>query len=65
MFKPTCRTLSLLMLGCLNLLGQTISSNIIGTVTDQAGAVISNTPVKLTEQGSHAAIVKQLKDALR
>ena len=38
----------LLLLACLGSYGQTTSGTILGTLTDQSGALIPNTPVKLT-----------------
>ena len=41
-------------LGCVNLFGQATSGNIIGTVTDPAGAVVPNVKITITSQNRGA-----------
>lgn len=41
-----------LLLWCASLPGQTISSSIVGTVTDPADAVVPGASVQLTDQGT-------------
>jgi hypothetical protein len=50
--KPTRRTLALLIVACLSVTAQTLSSNIIGTITDPGGAAVTNIRVKLTARAT-------------
>src|SRR5580692_10597050 len=47
MFRQTCIAISLFVVAGLSLFGQTSSSNIIGTVVDQAGAVVPAASITL------------------
>jgi hypothetical protein len=49
-------TLGIVCLGLLPLHAQVDSGNIVGTVTDQSGAVVSNAKVTLTNLGTNAAL---------
>ncbi|MEO8597652.1 MAG: carboxypeptidase regulatory-like domain-containing protein [Candidatus Solibacter sp.] len=50
--RASTRLILAMALCCAGLLGQTVSSSMVGTVLDPANAVVPNAPVKLTAQGS-------------
>ena len=54
-------SVSMLVLGCASIFGQTQSSSILGTVVDPAGAVVPSAAITLTNQGT-AAVNKATTD---